>query len=503
MGIAVVVGGGCSGVLATRELLRNGWHVVLVDPGARPGRGLAYSTAAPWHLLNSPAAAMSADPDRPDDFLRWCRLRDPRTGPADFVPRSWYGDYLTETLRAADETAQGRLTVQRGRVARIFEPSGHGGPLTVLLTDDVVIPADRVVLALGHPAPSAPARLDAAAARSGAYVADPWRPGALDDLPEGPILLIGTGLTAVDVALTLANAGRHDLTAVSRHGLLPQPHRRPAGPGPAAASQVTQLASGATASAAVSALASAAADTPGGVSAPVSPAQAAAQVQVALPELLAARSAAGLLRSLRRLAAETGDWRAVFDALRPHWDALWQSLPEPGQHRFLRHLARYWEVHRHRMAPDVADSITALRDSGSLRVRAAELCGIEAADEGVRVVLRERHGGAITAPTFAAVVNCTGPGRIVESDPLVRALVAEGMARPGPYRLGLDTDPHGALLRRDGSAHPALWTLGPTRRGVLWETTAAPEIRTQARALAVALGDAGHDRAPIAECVES
>lgn len=492
MGIAVVVGGGCSGVLATRELLRTGWHVVLVDPGARPGRGLAYSTADPWHLLNSPAAAMSADPDRPDDFLRWCRQRDPRTGPADFVPRSWYGDYLTETLRAADETAQGRLTVQRGRVARIFEPSGTGGPLTVLLADDVVIPADRVVLALGHPAPSAPARLDAAAARSGAYVADPWRPGALAALPEGPILLIGTGLTAVDVALTLANAGRHDLTAVSRHGLLPQPHRRPAATASdAVATQATTLSSAAGERAAVPAPAAAA-----------QPASAQA-VQAELPGLLAVGSTAAVLHVLRRLAADTGDWRAVFDALRPHWDALWQSLPEPGQRRFLRHLARYWEVHRHRMAPAVADGIGALRERGSLRVRAAELCGIEAADGGVRVVLRERHGGAITAPTFAAVVNCTGPGRLVEADPLVRALVAEGMARPGPYRLGLDTDPHGALLRRDGSAHPALWTLGPTRRGVLWETTAAPEIRAQARALAVALGDAGRDRSPIAECVES
>ncbi|GAA2362123.1 hypothetical protein Cme02nite_42550 [Catellatospora methionotrophica] len=464
MGIAVVVGGGCSGVLATRELLRTGWHVVLVDPGARPGRGLAYSTAAPWHLLNAPAAAMSADPDRPDDFLRWCRLRDPATAPTDFIPRSWYGDYLTELLRTADETAQGRLTVQRGRVARIFEPSGSGGPLTVLLTDDVVIPADRVVLALGHPAPATPARLDAAAARSGAYVADPWRPGALDALPEGPVLLIGTGLTAVDVALTLSSAGRRDLIAVSRHGLLPQAHRRPGTVPPAAAAEATIA---------------------------------------ALPELLAAGSAARVLRTLRRLAAETGDWRAVFDALRPHWDTLWQSLPEPGQHRFLRHLARHWEVHRHRMAPAVADGMTALRDSGALRLHAAELCGIEATDQGVRVVLRERHGGAITAPVFAAVVNCTGPGRIVESDPLVRALVAEGMARPGPYRLGLDTDPHGALLRRDGSAHPALWTLGPIRRGVLWETTAAPEIRAQARALSIALGDPGRDRAAVAECVDS
>lgn len=465
MGIAVVVGGGCSGVLATRELLRTGWHVVMVDPGARPGRGLAYGTAAPWHLLNSPAAAMSADPDQPDDFLRWCQARDPRTAPGAFMPRSWYGDYLTEVLREADRTAQGRLTVQRGRVARIFEPSGAGGPLTVLLSDDVVIPADRVVLALGHPAPSAPARLDPALSRAGGYVADPWRPGALENLPDGPILLIGTGLTAVDVALSLSHAGRRDLTAVSRHGLLPQPHRPAAAPAPVATAQAATLA--------------------------------------ALPELLAARSLATMVRTLRAIAGRTGDWRAVLDALRPHWDALWQGLPEPDQRRFLRHLARYWEVHRHRMAPAVAAEIDALRECGELRIRAAELCGLAAAEDGVRVVLRERHGGAITTSGYAAVVNCTGPGRLVESDPLVRALVAEGMARPGPYGLGLDTDPHGALLRRDGSAHPALWTLGPTRRGVLWETTAAPEIRAQARALAQALaGAVSRGLASVAECAE-
>ncbi|MBV1849024.1 FAD/NAD(P)-binding protein [Catellatospora tritici] len=459
MGIAVVVGGGCSGVFATRELLRSGWQVVLIDPGARPGRGLAYGTADPWHLLNSPVATMSADPDRPEEFLDWCRTRAPQTGPGDFVPRTWYGDYLTDTLLAADRGAPGRLTVQRGRVARIFETGGTAdGRLTVLLTDDVVINADRVVLALGHPAPGVPARLDAGLTGSPVYLGDPWRPGALTTLPEGEVLLIGTGLTAVDVALTLSRTGRHHaLTAVSRHGLLPQPHRRPGIP-----------------------------------SAPVDPA-----VLAALPT----GSPAALLRALRELAVRTGDWRAVMDALRPRWDAMWQGLSEPDQHRFLRHLARYWEVHRHRMAPPIADTIEGLLAHGTLTVTAAELCGL-AADEdgGVRAVLRERHGGAVSTRRFAAVVNCTGPGRLVESDPLVRSLIADGMARPGPHRLGLDTDASGAVLRRDGSTSRALWTLGPTRRGRLWESTAAPEIRAQARALALAFGSV---RVEIPECVDS
>ncbi|GHJ50198.1 hydroxyacylglutathione hydrolase [Catellatospora sp. TT07R-123] len=448
MGIAVVVGGGCSGVFATRELLRAGWQVVLVDPGARPGRGLAYGTADPWHLLNSPVAAMSADPDRPEEFLDWCRARAPRTAPGDFVPRTWYGDYLTDTLLAADRGAPGRLTVQRGRVARIFDSGGTApGRLTVLLTDDVVINADHVVLALGHPAPGTPARLDPALNSSPAYLADPWRPGALAALPEGPVLLIGTGLTAVDVALTLSRTGRHHaLTAVSRHGLLPQPHRRPGVPG-----------------------------------APVDPADLAA---------LPVGSPAALVRALRELATRTGDWRAVMDALRPRWDTLWQGLSEPDQHRFLRHLARYWEVHRHRMAPPIADTIDGLLAHGTLTVTAAELCGLAAEDSGVRAVLRERRTGAVVSSSYAAVVNCTGPGRLVESDRLVRSLIADGMARPGPHRLGLDTDASGAVLRRDGSTGRTLWTLGPTRRGRLWETTAAPEIRAQARTLALAVGTA-------------
>lgn len=478
MGVAVVVGGGFSGVIAARELLRGEWSVIMVDPGLSPGRGLAYGTSEPWHLLNSPVASMSADPDRPTDFLDWCRRTDHRLGgapvqPTDFVPRAWYGDYLTETLRATEsvlwgsgpvrdgepddwppDAEPGGLTIHRGRVSRIFEASGPG--LTVLLDDGVVIPADKVVLALGHATPSLPVRLPAEVRTHPGYVADPWRPGALDRVQDGPVLLVGTGLTAVDVALTLANraVAAVELTAVSRHGLLPQPHR-PAGEPPAPVRSIEL-------------------------------------------DLLSAGSLAALTRSVRLLAQRVGDWRAVMDALRPHWDRLWQGLSEPDQRRFLRHLARYWEVHRHRMAPPVAAAIERLRLDGALRVRSAELCGVSVAESGgLRVVLRHRGGtAAVTENDFAAVINCTGPGRLVDSDPLVRSLIADGLARCGPYNLGLDVDEHGAALGRDGRAGrgdraPALYVLGPPRRGRLWETAAAPEIRTQARALATHLRGRG------------
>jgi uncharacterized NAD(P)/FAD-binding protein YdhS len=260
------------------------------------------------------------------------------------------------------------------------------------------------------------------------------------------------------VALTLANrTGRTpSLTAVSRHGLLPRAHR-PAGQQPAAVGPLD-------------------------------------------PDLLSTGSLAQLTRSLRLLAERVGDWRAVMDALRPHWDQLWQRLSAADQQRFLRHLARYWEVHRHRMAPPVAAAIDGLRRDGVLRVRSAELCGLSPTDSGeLRAVLRNRGHEAVEAVTtheFAAVINCTGPGRLVDSDPLVRSLIADGLARCGPYRLGLDVDEHGAALGRDGLAgrglrSPALYVVGPPRRGRLWETTAAPEIRAQARALATHLRGQG------------
>jgi len=436
MAVAVVVGGGFSGVVAARELVRTGWSVIMVDPEARPGRGVAYSTAARWHLLNSPVSAMSVDPDRPDDFLEWCRRRDPHTEGSDFVARGWYGDYLTEALRAVDEVAPGRLTVQRGRVSRIFE-AAHSG-LTVLLTDGIVLTADAVVLAVGNAAPKDPVAADDDVRLLSAYIQDPWRENALAGVGDGPVLLIGTGLTAVDVALSLA--GR-EITAVSRHGLLPRAH----------APSVRR--------------------------------------EIAPPPVT---SVAALLHWVRDQVATTGDWRGVMDGLRPHWDAMWACLPEHEQRRFLRHVARYWEVHRHRMAPQVATSVEALRQKGGLRVRAGEVCGLRPLPDGrIEAVLRGPDG--IETKVYAAVINCTGPDRLIERDPLVRSLIADGLATPGPHGLGLAVDEHGAVSGR-GHRAPALFALGAARRGRLWETTAAPEIRTQARALALHLLTMGVDR---------
>ncbi|MFI7547609.1 FAD/NAD(P)-binding protein [Actinoplanes sp. NPDC049599] len=404
MGRAVaVVGGGCAGVLVARELLRGGEDdVVLIGPG-EPGGGVAYGNARPWHLLNSRAGAMSADPDDPGHFARWAGT----TADA-FRPRAEYGRYLRSVL---DETARahpGRLRVHRARVAAIT-PDG-----TVALDDGGAVRADHVVLATGGPA-AARQRID-----HRRYVTDPWRTGVLEALPaDRPVLLVGTGLTAVDVALTLTADGRRTapVIAVSRRGLLPLTHTADAAP-------------------------------------PTVP---------ALDDCATLRD---VVRAVRAAAGEAGDWRPIVDGLRPLLDQLWGALTPGEQDAFLRHLARPWECHRHRMAPAVAARVVELRAAGLLEIRA---------------------GGVAAWPGlagFAAVVNCAGPGRLPgAAGPLIGGLLAAGLARVGPHGLGLDIDPVGRLVGAAGRAHDRLWVIGALRRGARWETTAVPEIRAQARRL--------------------
>jgi uncharacterized NAD(P)/FAD-binding protein YdhS len=81
------------------------------------------------------------------------------------------------------------------------------------------------------------------------------------------------------------------------------------------------------------------------------------------------------------------------------------------------------------------------------------------------------------------VVNCTGTEAGIRQHPLLARLEAAGFCAPGPLGLGVAADSSGRVLDRSGRP-TGMFTLGPLRRGELWETTAIPEIRTQAFGLA-------------------
>jgi uncharacterized NAD(P)/FAD-binding protein YdhS len=439
-----VVGGGAAGAMVVAHLARfspraGEIEVLLYEPGERPGRGVAYGTDDPRHLLNVPAARMSALADDHEHFLRWLQQRDRSARGADFRPRCEYGDYLTATL--AEHAAAVGLVVRRApdvdvdRVGAGYHVTHAGGSDTV----------DAVVLALGH----APARRPAAVATAGAvgYVDDPWASGALQQLLDvtcrgDTVLAIGTGLTAVDVALTLTAHDRR-VVAVSRNGSLPHPHlARPVEPLP---------------------LALPAGDRP-----------------LSLTEVEA------LVRRHIDVARRRGlDWRAAVDGIRPVTSALWRRLPVDERRRFVDSpLAREWEVARHRMAPAVAAEVGRLRHDQRLTVTRGELLCVSGEERQWRATVRrddltERIGAA-------AVVNCTGPSCDIRAyrGGFGRRLVEAGLVVADPLGLGVQTDAAGAAVDATGHPDPRFAVVGPLRRGSLYESTAVPELRGQAAVVA-------------------
>ncbi|MBV9412360.1 MAG: FAD/NAD(P)-binding protein [Acidimicrobiia bacterium] len=440
-----VVGGGCSGVLTAVHLLAHSdgrCRVVLIEQDGQVGAGVAYRTDAPWHVLNTPAAVMSAFPGDPDHFTRWARSVQLTATAHSYLPRRIYRLYLQETLARAEETSASPLFRLRARVTAVHpRPTGA----IVGLDDGGHVEADHVVLALGNLPPRDPH--PALATIGPRYVSDPWAPRALAAIEhDEPVLLIGSGLTAVDVALTLAGRGhRGPIDALSRHGLLPQRH----GPWPVQASSepAVRPTVGLTTKSLVHAVAQAA----------------------------------------RRAETNGEDWRSVVDGLRPVTQALWRSMPAAERRRFLRRAARVWEVHRHRMAPTVAASIDELRDGGHLVVRSGAIESVVAEPAALRVAVR--RSGTVRELRAGHIVNCTGPSTDIagSSDPLLRTMVAGGTVRADPLGLGFDVTDEGALVGADERASSVLSTLGPLCRGRLWETTAVPEIREQACALATQL----------------
>ena len=450
----VIIGAGFSGTLTAVHLLRSpgaaGRRVLLVNRSGAMARGVAYGTRSEQLVLNVPAGRMSAFDDDPDSFIRFVRGRGLSIEGGAFVRRDLYGDYLEWLLRnAADRVPEGAFDWLISEVARIdLLQDGNGAWVT--LTDGQRLHADRIVLAIGNYPPQPPDVPGAEAFwTSRRYVADPWRPDAFADIdPDQPMICLGTGLTMIDVVLERRRGGmRGDATAISRRGLLPMAHRSPALP----------------------------AD------------------RVELPTGLiegTAATARGYCRAVRRhvrdAAARDVDWRDVMATLRPITAALWQALPIDERRRWLRHLRPFWDVHRHRLAPELADLFSRLRQEGHVRVAAARLVGVRDEPHGVVVSVRPRGTDEIRELTAGCVVNCTGPAGDTRrlNDPLFKSLCAQGLLQPDPLGLGIEISSDGIALGRDGAPVRAIYYVGPFLRARDWEATAVPELRQYAKQVA-------------------
>ena len=421
----VIVGGGFSGAMLAARLAERGQASVLIEHGDNVGPGVAYSATLDVHRLNVRAERMSALADRPGDFVDWLRANQPdHADPGGFPPRRLYGHYLRDRLAAVERACPGLIQRMLGQATAV---EGRA----VLLSDGRRVAGRAVVLATGNPAPRTTPKN-----QSRRILSDPWAPGALAPIqPDDAVLILGSGLTMMDVVLALdAEGWRGQVTAVSRRGLLPRAHGDHH-------------------------------DAP-----------------VALPPDALQGPLSRRLAAARRLADSHG-WRGVMEGYRPITAALWREANPTERARFLRHLRPWWDVHRHRIAPQVDAALKALIADGRLTALAGRVRDVVATADRVDVIVDQRAEQSPRSLSAAWLIDCTGPGHDATTAPLSAALIASGRARMDSAGLGLDLNEAGRVLHADGTPDPDLYLIGPPARAAFWETIAVPDIRQRIEAL--------------------
>jgi uncharacterized NAD(P)/FAD-binding protein YdhS len=445
-----IVGGGAAGALAAVHLLREfredcPLEIDLIDRTGTFGAGVAYGTTDPLHLLNVPAVRMGAIHGRPEHFHEWLAERGEPAAAEAFMSRALFATYIRDLLASAGrEASDARLRRHRGDVTGIVERHGAAAPLELTLSGGERIRADRAILAIGPLGAGDPTPVPPELKASGVYVADPWAAGALDEARlDREVLVVGTGLSMVDIALTLCAGGAGPrVRAVSRHGLVPRRHRR----------TLTNL----------------------------------RRFHIPTETGRLEPVVAAIFAQIGRVSRQGDDWRDVIDSLRPGSPALWKALTVAERRRFLTEFQRLWDVHRFRMAPEVADRFEALQAAGRVRAESNSIVSLEPHGARVRVFLRSPGATDLDQVEVDRVINCSGAGTDLrrEAPPLLAGLLAAGLARPDALGLGLDVDGVGRLIGADGTPSERLFAIGALRKGVEWEAIGITEIRDHSGAVA-------------------
>ncbi|MGU3400794.1 FAD/NAD(P)-binding protein [Brucellaceae bacterium D45D] len=438
MNTVIIIGGGASGVIFAAQLLAHApaLHVRLFERSGRVGSGIAYSTQNSSHLLNVRAGNMSAFAQQPEHFLRWLQTRPETDGGAEwsaqsYAPRKLYHLYLENLIAPYLVGETPRLVIDQCEITGI---NMQDCVPCVTASSGMTFSGSAVVVATGN---------EAAIAVSGGRVSEYWSSSGYFNIPAtAPVAIFGTGLSMIDSVLSLLDRGhKGPIHALSRRGLVPARHEY------------------------------------------VEPFSLSAAPLVADDNLV---GLLGRIRMLMRAAVAGGsDWRAVMDALRPFTQKLWQHLPLSERESFLRHLRPWWDVHRHRMAPQVADRIAAARMSGQLQIEAGRLLSIREGEAGVTIRYRRRHGGEQAELHVATIIDCRGgnPRFSTTRNPVLASLMENGLGRPDPLDLGLDVTADLRLIDAHGESAAPIYALGPVTKGVFWEVTAVPDIRVQAARL--------------------
>jgi uncharacterized NAD(P)/FAD-binding protein YdhS len=452
-----IIGGGFSGVSLAANLHRlsesQGFlnqrpiEIYLFEKTGNVGAGDAYRTPFPYHLLNIRAENMSAFEDDPSHFVNWITSNqtiDDNLDPTkplstQFVPRLCFRHYLKHLLEiVSDHDKSGEKLKFIIRPHEVINVLLQNHQAQIVLENGENISVDKVVLATGNLAPSHfPFPVE-----NMKCILNPWDYKAPEQIAsDEPVLIVGTGLSMIDVVLTLHHhAHRGKIYAVSRHGLMPLPHGE---------------------------------DEPS---------------HYKFKEDLST-DVRTLTKQLRLIIKnhinDKGDWRSIMNAYREKLPETWSSSSVQDKERFLRHVLPYWNIHRHRVHHKISDLLTEKLSSQQFSLLSGRVISVK--DDIATIRIRKTH--EIKQIKTNWVINCMGPSLNMKStkDKLITSLLEQGALKVDPFKLGFMTDAMGALQDKSGNSSSMFYALGPLRKGMVWESTAVPGIRKQSKMLAIHL----------------
>lgn len=456
--LVAIIGGGFTGATAAYHLARalpaGAMRIVVIEPRAGLGEGLAYSTTDPAHRINVAATRITMDCAEPGQFAAWLEreritLSEGTRAPSGtlYPQRNLVGRYIRSMMGPL--LADGRIVHLRAKALGVTPEDGR---YRIQLDSGPALQADRIVLATSHPPPGVPAAFEALK-DSPHVIANPSDPTRIARVAQEAreVLIVGTGLTSADVIASLDRQGfcAH-ITALSRRGLRSRGH---------AFNYEPTKADFAT-----------------------------------TPET----TALGVLRRIRRAvradAALGLPWQATLDRVRIDGPAIWAALPASERARLVRRLRVWWDVHRFRIAPQPEAVIERRTADGTLQVLAANLISAREAEGGIEVTWRARRAGALNHRIFDAVILTTGPAHegVIASSPLMASLSQAGLIRPDALGLGLDVQDGCRAVTKDGQIAPGIFVAGPLARGHIGELMGIPEVTAHAEMVAaMLLGDPG------------
>ncbi|MBS1552446.1 MAG: FAD/NAD(P)-binding protein [Bacteroidetes bacterium] len=447
-----IIGGGFCGAATLIQLVRQSelpLNIILINKGNPVSKGLAYSSFNERHVLNVPAGKMSIFPEEPDHFVNWIRSKKEYHAFADdelpdtYLPRVIYGKYLEEVFTDTINNLPGHISVNLIDDEAVDVSLSDSGNY-VILKEGAEISADKIVVAIGNFLPDNPNIRDNSFYKSKKYFQNPWSRNAVEGLKNNDsVLIIGTGLTMVDNVLSLIDSGfKGKIYSVSTNGYFPLSHKK--------RKPYTDI------------------------------------LQELHPPYEISKLYSLFRKHIKIVLSKGITGEAVVDAVRPKTQEIWLSLSLDDKIRFMSHIRHLWGVARHRLPKNIFLQMQDLISKGRLEIIGGRLQEIKEISDHIYVVLKEKKSQQLRELIVSRVINCTGPKTDISriDQPLLAALYKKGLIVPDEMKLGINALPNGTIIHGDNTLSSKLFTIGSLLKGILWESTAVPELRHQAKSLA-------------------